>query len=123
LGVSDYLEQLDAAALELLAETTGVVAPADAHRFFRERPNDIVMALMSPEAADLLHPFRAYSDVARHRMLHIAIAVHRSAEDICKSGWTAGDSSPVDLPLLRFCGQRPFQRFMVDLFFMFPILY
>ena len=73
------------------------------------------MALMSPKAADLLHPLRAYSEVSHHRMLHIAIAVHRTAEEICKSGWTAGDSSPIDLPLLRFCGQRPFQRFMVDL--------
>ncbi len=111
---SDYLELLDPDALGILAETTGMASRADASRFFAERPNGIRIALGSAEAAGLLSNGAVGMDQS-HRRLMIAIAVHRVAEQICLAGWTAGDKSPVDLPLLRFAGQGPFQTFMVDL--------
>lgn len=111
---SDYLELLDPDALGILAETTGMASRADASRFFAERPNGIRIALGSEEAARLLAQGPIGVDLS-HRRLMIAISVHRVAEQICSAGWTAGDESPVDLPLLRFAGQGPFQTFMVDL--------
>ena len=111
---SDYLELLDPDALGILAETTGMASRADASRFFAERPNGIRVALGSEEAARLLSRGPIGLDLS-HRRLMIAISVHRVAEQICSAGWTARDDSPVDLPLLRFAGQGPFQTFMVDL--------
>ena len=111
---SDYLELLDPDALGILAETTGMASRADASRFFAERPNGIRVALGSEQAARLLSRGPIGLDLS-HRRLMIAISVHRVAEQICSAGWTARDDSPVDLPLLRFAGQGPFQTFMVDL--------
>ena len=109
----DYLEQLDTAALGLLAETTGVTSRDDAARFFSERPNGIRLALGSPEAAHLLRGPLASSP--SQRLLQIAVAVHQTAEEICSAGWTARDDSPIDLPLLRFAGQGPYQALMIEL--------
>ncbi len=111
---SDYLELLDPNALGILAETTGMASRADASRFFAERPNGIRVALGSEEAARLLARSPLGVDLS-HRRLMIAISVHQVAEQICSAGWTTRDDSPVDLPLLRFAGQGPFQTFMVDL--------
>lgn len=108
------MELLDPDSLGILAEATGVASRDDAGRFFAERPNGIRLALGSPEAAALLGP-TLRDRTPRHRLLTTAIAVHRTAEEICSAGWTARDESPVDLPLLRFAGQGPYQSFMVEL--------
>ena len=110
---ADYLEQLDVSALGLLAEATGVAARDDAARFFSEQPNGIRLALGSPDAVQLLD--RTLPGEQAHRLLQIAVAVHRTAEDIFAAGWTARDQSPVDLPLLRFAGQGSYQKLMVEL--------
>lgn len=112
---ADYLEQLDPASLGLLAETTGMASRVDAGQFFSERPNGIRLALSAPEALDILTAPAPIEGANQHRLLQIAIAVHHTAQDICFSGWTARDESPIDLPLLRFAGQGPHQFFMVDL--------
>lgn len=112
---ADYLDQLDPASLGLLAETTGMASRVDAGRFFSERPNGIRVALGAPEAVALLTAETPVEGAAQHRLLQIAIAVHHTAQEICSSGWTARDESPVDLPLLRFAGQGPYQAFMIDL--------
>ncbi|MEM7094100.1 MAG: hypothetical protein AAF567_13930 [Actinomycetota bacterium] len=110
----DYLELLDPEALGILAETTGVAQRADAGRVFAERPNEIRVALASAEALALLNDPTPDHGRSR-RLLQTAIAVHRTAEEICTAGWTARSEAPVDMALLRFAGQFPFQTFMVDL--------
>lgn len=110
--VTSYLEHLDDNALELLAETTGIVGRGHARSFFRSRPHDIHLALTSPEASSLLGCDGAEIDRATN-MLRIAVSVHRTAEAICHEGWSASVQRPIDLPLLRMAGQIESQQFLV----------
>lgn len=112
---SDYREHLDEAALGLLAETTGFASRSDAPHFFRSRPHDISVALGSPEAASLLAPHDQHGSGDQNQLLQLAIAVHRTAEEICQAGWTASEYSHVDMGLLKFSGQTDHQRFVVGL--------
>lgn len=107
---SDYREHLDAASLRLLAETTGF----EPNGAFQSRPHDVRVALASPAAVRLLDLTQRTNPV-QHRLLQIAIAVHRTAEDICQAGWIATDESALDLNLLTFSGQSNHQEFVVGL--------
>jgi|GEM_PF-960498 len=111
---SDYREHLDAASLQLLAETTGFASGSDASHEFHSRPHDIRLALASPEATRLLDLTERGNPV-QHRLLQIAIAVHQTAGDICQAGWTASNESMIDLNLLSFSGQSQHQQFVVGL--------
>lgn len=111
---SDYREHLNAASLRLLAETTGFASVDDPSQFFQSRPHDIRVALGSPQAARLLDLTRG-RELAPHRLLKLAIAVHQTAEDICQAGWVATDESIIDLNLVSFSGQSQHQQFVVGL--------
>jgi len=111
---SDYREHLDAASLQLLAETTGFASKDNERQVFASRPHDIRVALGSPEAARLLD-LRHRNNPGKHRLLQIAVAVHQTAEDICQAGWSASNESAVDLRLLSFSGQSLNQQFIVGL--------
>ena len=111
---SDYGEHLDAASLQLLAETTGFASKDDATQAFQSRPHDIKVALGSPAAARLLD-LRHRPNPVQHRLLQLAVAVHQTAEDICQAGWIATDESVIDLNLLSFSGQSSHQQFVVGL--------
>lgn len=110
---SDYREQLDAASLRLLAETTGF-GTLDDSSSFQSRPHDIKVALGSPQAARLLD-LRRRNDPVQHHLLQLAVAVHQTANDICQAGWVATDESVIDLSLLSFSGQTEHHRFVVGL--------
>ncbi len=116
---SDYGEHLASAALQCLADATGHAHRGDIAAHFSQNQDDLMVALGSDEAASLLHP-RVTSNAAALQpaefdSLAVAIAVHRTAEEICRAGWTANDLSPIDLALVRFCGQLDNRRFIVDL--------
>lgn len=110
---SDYREHLDAASLRLLAETTGFSSEDDNNPAFHSRPHDIKVALGSPRAAQLLD--LGDPGLGQHRLLQLAVAVHRTAENICQAGWIATDESVIDLSLVSFSGQTENQRFTVGL--------
>ena len=101
---NDYREHLDAASLQLLAETTGYAKPGDGRPAFQSRPADIRVALASPAAARLLD-LTVRPNPVQHRLLQLAVAVHQTAEDICQAGWIATDESAIDLNLVTFSGQ------------------
>jgi hypothetical protein len=79
----------------------------------RSRPHDIRFALGSPQAVRLLDVSRR--PTVQHRLLQLAIAVHRTADEICQAGWTATDDSVIDLELLSYSGQTENQQFVVGL--------
>lgn len=111
---NDYREHLDAASLQLLAETTGYAKPGDGRPAFQSRPADIRVALASPAAARLLD-LTVRPNPVQHRLLQLAVAVHQTAEDICQAGWIATDESAIDLNLVTFSGQSRHQQFIVGL--------
>ncbi len=112
----DYREHLSNSALRLLGQATGVPAGVDPALFFQERPHDISVALATPGAEHLLAELlREPAESAQPAVLSIAIAVHRTAQEICQAGWSFNDTSPVDLALVRFAGQSECQRFTVEL--------
>lgn len=116
---TDYREYLDAGALALLAEATGRATRSEAQAFFAQRPWEVAAALASLEAEDLLAlPSRSARETPDRTgltpTLEIAIAVHRTAEELCRAGWTAGENHAVDLELVGFCGQQWAQRFAVE---------
>lgn len=111
----DYHEHLDADALALLAETAGFDTGGDPVRFFHGRPHEIQAALASPRADRILEFGNQHDSGPDRRLLQIAVAVHRSAEEIVHVGWTADTSGSVDLRLVEFSGQTENHRFIVGL--------
>lgn len=115
---SDYGEHLTSAALRRLAAATGRTPNVDVAAHFSQNQDDLLLALGSDEAASVLADELSPAttrDPIDLESLTVAIAVHRTADEICRAGWTLGDLSPIDLSLLDFCGQLENRRFIVDL--------